>query len=202
MTDQEWIAERRRRMADIIAELETEQSDEPAADEVAPTDGIRAGRRRDRWYTSLLALLVLLFASWLLISCAFTLGRFTGNSLSDARQRGTATVEQCLRRGPVTLWHGFGFYRECTVTVTWADGSRNDLTISKPGFFTKDKPGDTFEIGQNTGSRGRVGYSRAELPERTWVAVVAGVLDVVGALLLLAILISLWRDTKNRLRRR
>jgi len=203
VSDDEWLAERKRRMAELTTQAEENLAEsrrphEPPGD----TGPVVARRRRGHWYTDVLAVAVLLFVSWLLISSALTLARFTGNSLDDARRRGTATVEECHRRGPVTLLHGFGFYRECTVSIAWTSGYPSRVVISKPGFFTDEKPGDTFEIGENTGSRGRIGYSRADLPQRTWITVIAGIIDVIGALLLLTVLFYLWRSLRDLFRRR
>jgi hypothetical protein len=192
VTNEDWVAERKRRMAEVTAGLEAEA--EPPRQ--------RGKRVGGHWYTDLLALAILLAVSWLLISSALTLARFTGNSLDDAGRRGTATVEQCDRRGPITVLHGFGFYRECTVSIAWNTGSHSRVAIDKPGFFRDDKAGGTVEIGQNTGSRGRLGYSRAALPDRPWITVVAGVLDVVGALVLLAVVFYLWRSVQGVLRGR
>jgi hypothetical protein len=203
VSDDEWLAERKRRMAELTTQAEADLAGsrrhrEPPAD----AGPVVVRSRRGHWYTNVLAVAILLLVSWLLISSALTLARFTGNSLDDARRRGTATVEQCRRRGPITLLHGFGFYNECTVSIAWNSGYPSRVVISKPGFFAGAKPGDTFEIGENTGSRGRVGYSRAALPERTWITVVAGVIDVVGALLLLTVFFYVWRSARDLLRRR
>ncbi|MEV4343490.1 DUF6346 domain-containing protein [Actinoplanes sp. NPDC049596] len=94
-----------------------------------------------------------------------TIGRFTGHDFADARRTGTATVQQCERRGPITL-DSFGNYGQCTVTIAWTSGPSSRVLIDKPGFFTGENPGDTFEIGEHTGRRGCIGYSRPELPDR------------------------------------
>lgn len=203
MSDEEWLAERQRRMAELTEQSETSRA-HTRQPRTPPTAGgpIALRSRRGHWYTDLLAVMILLVVSWLLISAALTLARFTGNSLADAHRRGTATIERCERRGPVTLLHGFGFYDQCTVSIAWSSGYPTRVVIAKPGFFRGDRPGDTFEIGENTGSRGRIGYSRAALPERTWITVIAGVLDVIGALILLAVLVYLWRTLRDAVRHR
>ena len=194
MTDDEWIAERKRRMADLTAASEAEAGR-------VRRRGQTFGRGRGHWYTDLLGLAILLIVAWLLISSALTLARFTGNSLADADRRGTARVEECDQNGPIALFHGFGFSRACTVSIAWNTGSRSRVLIDKPGFFSDEKAGDTFEIGENTGSRGRIGYSRASLPDRTWIVVIAGIIDVVGALVLIAVVFYLWRSLKGVFRR-
>lgn len=203
MSDDEWIAERKRRMADLAAQSEADL--DRARQPAEPTGGgspVVVQARRGHWYTDLLALAGLLVVSWLLISSALTLARFTGNSLDDAGRRGTATVENCERRGPITALHGFGFSNECTVSIAWNTGYPTRVVISKPGFFKSDRPGDTFEIGENTGSRGRIGYSRAGLPDRPWISGIAGVIDVIGVLPLLAAIFYLRRSVTGVFRRR
>jgi uncharacterized protein DUF6346 len=203
VSDDDWLAERKQRMADLTAQAEADVAESRRHRERLGDAGpVVVRSRRRHWYTDVLAVAVLVFVSWLLISSALTLARFTGNSLDDARRRGTATVEQCRRRGPITLLHGFGSYRECTVSVVWNTSYPSRIVISKPGFFASDKPGDTFEIGENTGSRGRIGYSRAALPDRPWITVVAGIIDVIGALLLLIVVVYVWRSVKEMVRRR
>jgi hypothetical protein len=200
VTDEEWIAERKRRMNEILAELEADRvryRDDPDS----TSDPVVVRPRRGRWYDSVLAVLILLAVSWLLASLAFTLARFTGNSLDDARRRGTATVETCERHGPITLTHGFGFYDACTVKIVWDNDYPSRVVIGKPGFFNGEQAGDTFEIGENTGSRGLIGYSRAELPDRLWIAAIAGVILFIGVIPLLVVAAYLWRSFKDLFRR-
>lgn len=199
MTDNEWMAERRRRMDELLAASGTgrERADDEPPDAATPA----ARARRGKWYTDLLALALMLTASWLLISTALTIARFTGNDLGAADRRGVATVERCTRQGPVTLFHGFGWYDRCTVSIRWNAGGSSRLTMSTPGFFHGERVGDTFEIGENTGTRGRVGYSRAAVPDRSWVTVIAVVVAIIGALPLLGVVAFLRQSLKRLFRR-
>jgi hypothetical protein len=200
VTDEEWIAERKRRINEILAELEADNAryrDDP--DSTSDPGVVRP--RRGRWYDSVLAVLILLAVWWLLTSLAITLARFGGNNLDDARRRGTATVETCERHGPITLTHGFGFYDTCTVKIVWDSGYPSRVVIDKPGFFNGEQAGDTFEIGENTGSRGSIGYSRAELPDRLWLAAITVVIGIIGAIPLLVVAAYLWRSFKGLFRR-
>jgi Flp pilus assembly protein TadB len=70
VSDEDWIAERRRQLDDLIAESEAES---------APRR-----QKTGHWYTDLLALVILFVVSWLLISSALTLAHFTAASVTRA----------------------------------------------------------------------------------------------------------------------
>jgi hypothetical protein len=127
---------------------------------------------------------VLIGVSFLVVGTALTTTRFTGPPFAEAGRNGTATIERCTERGPITL-HGFGYYRRCTVTVDWNIDGPERLTIDQPGFFVTDpgdRIGDSFDIGQNGAA-----YSRPEVPERRWVTMIAWVVGLLGLLPLLAL---------------
>ncbi|WP_127498963.1 DUF6346 domain-containing protein [Actinoplanes solisilvae] len=185
--DDQRKAERRRRMDELLADAETNvtrtrgEKDQPAR---------AVDERRGTAWGSALGVLILLVLAAVFALLAMTAGRFTGPDFGDADRQGTATVEQCEQRGPVT-WKGLGYYDACTVRITWNDGAGPRLLINDPGFFKGEKPGDKIEIGQNQGTRGAVSYSRPEVPSRGWVTamtVLFGALSVlcVGAVYLFA----------------
>jgi hypothetical protein len=196
--DDQRAAERRRRMADLLAQSEADVARTRAA-AAAPPPVVDTRRRRPMM--NALGVLILLAVAFLLVGTALTIGRFTGNNLDDARRRGTATVESCSKQGPISL-KGFGFYDSCTVTIQWNTGPTSRVRIAKPGFFQGEKPGDSFEIGENTGSRGRIGYSRAALPDRGYVTVLAAIIGILGVLPLLAVAFYLREIIKDAFRRR
>ncbi|GIE93272.1 DUF6346 domain-containing protein [Paractinoplanes rishiriensis] len=149
----------------------------PAVPRPAPTPEMR----RRAWFNATLAAALLVGVSFLLVGTALTVGRFAGKNYQDARRTGTAAIERCSLRGPVTL-NGFGYHDRCTVTATWETGETVRVTIDKPGFFDDgDRVGDRFEIGENPG-----GYSRPGTAERSWVRAAAWAVGLLGLLPLLA----------------
>ncbi|MDI6101795.1 DUF6346 domain-containing protein [Actinoplanes sp. NEAU-A12] len=99
----------------------------------------------DRRSVRTLVLLALLGLA--LFNAGTTIGRHTGPDFARAAPKGTATVEQCQRRGPLTLFEGVGFYDSCLVWAQWSDGRSERLRIDDAGFFRGEKPGDTLRIG-------------------------------------------------------
>jgi hypothetical protein len=202
MTDEDRAAYRKRRMAELLAEAEQNVARTRAAKEQPATDaGPVVEVKRGRWWNNTLGVIVLLALSFVLTATAMTIGRFTGHDFADARRTGTATVEQCERRGPVSL-KGFGYWQQCTVSVAWNGGPSSFVLINEPGFIKGEKPGDTFKIGEHRGSRGSVGYSRPELPARGWVTAVGIILWIIGFLPALAVFFYLRESIKDVFRRR
>jgi hypothetical protein len=197
--DKQRAAERRRRMNELLAQAEADVARTRAAKE-DPVTGPVVEVRRGRWLNNVLGVVILLVLAFVLGATAMTIARFTGRDFQDARLRGTATVEQCERRGPVSL-KGFGYYQRCTVDIDWDTAAGIRVAIDKPGFFTNAKPGDTFEIGQNTGSRGSIGYSRPELPNRGWVTLIAAIIGFLALLPFLAAVTYVWSSIKDAFRR-
>jgi hypothetical protein len=144
-------------------------------------------RQRNGWTEALFAA-VLVGVSFLLVGTALTTARFTGPDYAKADRTGTATVERCTERGPITL-HGFGYYRRCAVTVAWNLRGPDRVTIDQPRFFDADpgdRIGDSFAMGRNGGT-----YSRPEVPHRRWVTVLGWGIGLLGLLPLLALAIYL-----------
>ncbi len=134
--------------------------------------------RRRAWWNEVFGAVLLLGVSFLLVGTALTVGRFSGHDFGAAKRVGTATVESCELRGPLTL-KGFGYYDRCTVSIR--PGPAGTVTIDRPGFFAGVRVGDAFEIGDN----GHGNYSRAEVPHRAWVTWVAWIIALLGAIPLL-----------------
>ncbi|MCU7725294.1 DUF6346 domain-containing protein [Actinoplanes sp. KI2] len=170
MTDDDRRAARRRRMDELLAEAEADVTRTRAARN-SPAEAPVVDQRRGTALGSVAGVLVLLLLAAVFMLVSATVGRFTGPDYHDAARHGTATVEQCQRHGPIT-WHGFGYFDACTVSITWSDGAGPRVLIDKPGFMKGEKPGDTFEIGQNQGTRGAISYSRPEQPARGWVTAI------------------------------
>src|SRR5689334_9910698 len=152
-------AERRRRMDEILAEAETNvKRPRPLRDE-------RVDESRGTVWGSALGVVILLLLAVVFYMGSRTVNRFTSADFDDADRRGVATVKSCERRGPITL-KGFGYYDRCTVDLVWSDGEGPTIVLDKPGFMRGEKPGDTFEIGRNAGTRGSVEIGRAAGRER------------------------------------
>lgn len=196
--DEHRAAERRRRMDELLAQAEADVTRTRAARNT-PDSG--AGKRRGTFFGSLLGVVILLLLAFVLLATAMTLGRFTGADFTEATRRGTATVEQCQRRGPISL-NGFGFYDRCTVRIAWEGGLSSRVVIDDPGFIKGEKPGETFQIGQNPGSRGSTSYSRPELPDRGWLGWIGALVGFLGVLPLLGVFVYLRETVKDALRRR
>jgi hypothetical protein len=178
--DKQRAAERRRRMNELLAEAETNVARTRAA-KSEPDDSPVVDQRSSTWWGTLLTVVVLLTLAALFGLTAMTVGRFSGADFKEANRTGTATVEQCERHGPITL-KGFGYYDRCTVKIAWGGGLTGRYEISEPGFIQGEKPGDFFEIGENSGTRGSTSFSRPEYPNRGWVgwlAVILGVLALI-----------------------
>ena len=196
MTDEDRAAYRKRRMAELLAEAEQNVTRTRAA-----KDQPVAEPERRRWWTNVLGVAMLLALSFVLTATAMTIARFTGHDFADAGRTGTATVQTCDRRGPISL-KGFGYWQRCTVSVAWNGGPSTLVLIDEPGFIKGEKPGDTFQIGEHRGSRGSVGYSRPELPDRGWVTAIGIALWIVGFLPALAVFFYLRESIKDLFRRR
>jgi hypothetical protein len=201
--DKHRAAERRRLMEELLAQADADVARTRAANSTSepghtgPVDEKRTGT----FLGSVLGVVILLALSFVLLATAMTIGRFTGADYDDATLRGTATVEACRRRGPVSL-NGFGFYDRCTVRIVWNDGLSFRVVIDDPGFIKGEKPGETFQIGQNSGSRGSTSYSRPEVPDRDWVAWIGAFFGFLAVLPLLAVLGYLRETIKDAFRRR
>jgi hypothetical protein len=111
----------------------------------------RRRQNRDKVQTddrsSVRRLLLLALLGLVLFNAGTTIGRQTGPDFREAVPKGTATVEQCQRRGPFTLLDGVGFYDSCLVWTQWDNGRSERLRIDDPGFFRGEKPGDLIRIG-------------------------------------------------------
>lgn len=180
MTERREKAEQRRAAVRAFAEADRWKKERWTSPRPAP-----GGRRMPAW-----GLLLVTVAGWLVFNAGTTIGRHTGDDFTVEPLKGTATVERCERRGPVTLFEGFGFYQACYLWVEWdRKGIRERyaserVLVDEAGFFQGEKPGDRFRIGY--------GISRAELPESTphvlaMIALCAagGLTFLVGGLLLL-----------------
>jgi Family of unknown function (DUF6346) len=194
-------AERRRRMDELLAQAETEVTRTRAAKNEPPEPAAVAVSRGRSAAGSALVVVVLLLVGLLLVGAALTLGRFTGADYEQARRQGVATVQDCERRGPVTR-HGFGYFDQCTVEIAWETGPSSRVLLDEPGFLRGEKPGDTFEIGENAGSRGSLGYSRPELPDRGWIAWLTAIVGFLGVIPVLIVLFLLKGMIADALRRR
>jgi uncharacterized protein DUF6346 len=186
-------------MDELLAEAEHDVARTRTA-KTQPADAPVVDQRRNTFWGSTLAVVVLLVAAVGLALTAATMSRFTGADYNKANRRGTATVKQCERHGPITR-HGFGYINECTVDITWTDGAGPRVLLDKPGFMKSEKPGDTFRIGQNQGSRGRVSYSRPEVPDRgwvTWAAVFVGFLAFLCASTVYLFVRQTLKDRRHR----
>ena len=199
MTDDKRRDERRRRMDELLAQAEADVARTRAEKDKAADVPVVDQRRGTVW-GSALGVLVLLLLAVIFGLTAATIGRFTGADFNDADRRGTATVEQCQRRGPIT-WKGFGYFQQCTVDIEWTDGAGPRVLIDEPGFIKGEQPGDTFQIGQNSGSRGSIGYSRPELPARGWVTAAAILAGILAFLCAAAVYLYI-RQTIKDMRRR
>ncbi|WP_250035640.1 DUF6346 domain-containing protein [Paractinoplanes maris] len=188
-------AERRRRMDELLGEAEENVARSRAARERPVVE-----ERRGTVWGSALGVVILLALATVFYLGSRTVGRFSGPDFADASRQGTATVESCERQGPITT-KGFGYFDACTVSITWNDGAGPRILIDEPGFMKGEKPGDTFEIGQNSGTRGSVGYSRPEVPDRGWVTAVQVVLAVIAFLFAAGIFVF-FRETIKDMRRR
>ncbi|MET0425547.1 MAG: DUF6346 domain-containing protein [Actinoplanes sp.] len=194
-------AERRRRMDELLAQAETDVARTRAAKNEPPEPAGETVSRSRSAAGSALVVVVLLLAGLLLVGVALTLGRFTGADYAEARRQGVATVQECERRGPVTL-NGFGYFDQCTVEIAWATGPSSRVLLDEPGFIRGEKPGDTFEIGENSGSRGSLAYSRPELPDRSWLGWLAAFVGFLGAVPVLLVLFLIKGMITDALRRR
>lgn len=192
-------AERRRRMDELLAQAEADVA-RTRAERNNPVASPIVDERRGTFWGSVLGVLILLLLAVVFGLTAATVGRFTGADFGEADRRGTATVQRCERRGPVT-WSGFGYFDQCTVDVDWSDGAGPRVLLDEPGFMQGEKPGETFQIGQNSGSRGAISYSRPELPYRGWVTWAAVLFGALAFLCATGVYLFL-RETIKDLRRR
>jgi hypothetical protein len=197
MTDDEKRpTERRRQMDEMLRQAEADVARSRAAKQRPVVD-----QRLGTAWGSALGVAILLALAAVFIMGTLTVSRFTGADFDDASRQGTATVKSCERRGPMTT-KGFGYYDRCTVDIAWNDGQNLSVTIDKPGFIRGEKPGDTFEIGRNTGTRGSVSYSRPELQPQGWVVAVSIVFGGIALLCLAGVYIYLRAKIKDMRGRR
>ena len=196
--DDQRRAERRRRMDELLAQAEADVN-RTRAEKNKPVESPVIDQRRRTTLGSTIGVLVLLLLAAVFGLLAATVGRFTGADFDEASRRGTATVEQCERRGPIT-WQGFGYFDACTLRITWTDGAGPRVLIDDPGFMKGERPGDKFEIGQNQGARGAIAYSRPEVPPRGWVTAVTVLLAIMAFLCVGAVYLFV-RQTISDMRR-
>jgi hypothetical protein len=176
--DDEWWqrqVERRRRLRERI-ERDFEASEDTNVDSphAAPS-------RFRRISTVVITMLTLVLCGEL----AFTLGRYSGNDIGDAKRLGQATVRSCQRHGPIGL--GLGNWDECTATVVWSDGQTETVTVDKPRFFTASEIGSTVTIGDAGRYKTKRLFARAELPPRPLVEALATVLALIACLPLILV---------------
>jgi hypothetical protein len=129
-----------------------DQDDVPGADALA--DYRRLGPVRARLLS--LAKALGLVAGWVVASLLFStvaaLNHGTGSRDASDGEPAVARVRQCLRLGPVSEY-GFGFYDECRVTVTSADGRITDAVVGRSIVTPEDigRPVDLREICSSDG---------------------------------------------------
>lgn len=176
--DDEWWqrqVERRRRLRERI-ERDFEASED------ANVDNPRAAPSRSRR----ISIVVITILSLVLCGeLAFTLGRFSGNDIDNAKRLGQATVRSCQRHGPIGL--GLGYWDECTATVVWSDGQTETVTVDKPRFFKAGEIGSTVTIGDAGRYKAKRLFARASLPPRPLVEALATVLALIACLPLILI---------------
>jgi len=135
-------------------------------------------------------LVLVTLAGWLVFNAGTTIGRHTGGDYGDAAFGGTATVESCERRGPLTLFQGIGFYDACYVWVEWDRKGRGEkydserVLVEEAGFFRGERPGDTFRIGYGI-SRPELRESAAHVLAMIALCAAGGLIFLVGSLWLL-----------------
>jgi hypothetical protein len=154
---------------------------------IAGPEERRRRQNRDRVIeddrSSVRQLLLLALLGLALFNAGTTIGRFTGPDFGQASPKGTATVEQCQRRGPLTLVDGVGFYDSCLVWTEWDNGRSERLRIDDPGFFRGERPGDTVRIGY--------GIARPEVGHWSALELVMYILGGLGGLLFVAMALLL-----------
>jgi hypothetical protein len=181
--DDEWWARQMERRARLRQRMQ-EDHDQRERGMPSPVRRIHGGRLR-RILIMLATVLVLFVCGEL----AFTLGRFSGNDINDAKRLGRATVRSCERHGPIG--YGFGYWDECTAEIVWNDGRKEIVAIDKPGFFKASEIGSTVVIGDAGRYRNGRTFSRSELPARPLVDVVATVLALIAGLPLILVGVAL-----------
>ncbi len=86
-----------------------------------------------------------------MIGAAVTLDRLAGRDIAAAEHTGEATVESCVRHGPITH-RGFGYWDRCTAAVLWDDAPVTDPDLRDAygqfGRVTVDAVFSSADIGR------------------------------------------------------
>ncbi|MFC6568950.1 DUF6346 domain-containing protein [Actinoplanes utahensis] len=179
MTGRRETAEQRRAAVRAMAEADRWRKARWTSPRTVPGD-----RRMPTW-----GLLLATVAGWLVFNAGATIGRHTGGDFGDASVEGTATVERCERRGPLTVLQGIGFYDVCYLWVEWdREGWRQypaeRILVEEAGFFKGEQPGDRIRIGYGI-SRPELRESPAHVLAMIALCAAGGSIFLVGSLVLL-----------------
>ncbi|GIE74163.1 hypothetical protein Aph02nite_01130 [Actinoplanes philippinensis] len=169
------IARHRAKFEAVEAELAQERAEHEgpvSGDGSAAGDRRRPSRLRD---TAFLAGIVVL--SLLLVGVSTTLIGMAGRDFRDAQRTGSATVESCDRRGPVTN-RGLGYRERCTVTIGWDDGTATRLTDD--GTFTSSDIGSPVRVGYLGTHRYTLELAREDTPHRPWFTWIGGLVGLIA----------------------
>lgn len=129
-----------------------------------------------------------------LLGCAVTLNRIAGKDIAAAKRLGRATVTACQQHGPVTN-QGFGYWDRCTVTIEWANGQANRMTVD--AVFTSADVGRTVRVGDLGNYRTSKQLARADShpsPWLTWVGYALGILALLPVFIAVMFLRELVRS--------
>jgi hypothetical protein len=175
-----------KRLAELNQQLEElDREDEQRAREVAEREAgggaAPVARRVRRRLTSFLFVVGVLVLVAVLAGVAVTLNRLAGNGMGDAPRLGQAMVSSCVRHGPITT-HGFGYWETCRVTITWADGEAERLTVDE--VFKSADIGTPVQVGDpdDANRYNRDTLARADAASRPWLRWMSYGVGVVAAL--------------------
>lgn len=172
--------ERRRKIAAMRAESEARlaESERRLAEHRRESAEKRAakGKKDPKPWNDKLLSLGLVALGIAMIFGTYTLERFDGVDVGKAFMRGTATITSCTQKGPIGF-DGYGFYDECSGSITWEDGSPDRLT-QRPGFDSGDI-GTTVTVGK-VGTPDDFQITSEALPARPWLAWIGRIIAVLA----------------------
>ncbi|OJF11463.1 DUF6346 domain-containing protein [Couchioplanes caeruleus] len=187
----ERLAKRAAEREALEAELDREDAERAAA--AADPAAAVVSRREGSATRSAAFLIGIVLLTLVLIGASITLVRMAGRDYADAKRTGQAAVDTCTKQGPITN-RGFGYWEQCTVTITWDDGTI--ARLNSDAVFTSADIGADVRVGDLGEYKTSKKLAREDTPPRpwlTWIGLFVGFLAVLPGIVAVLIIRELLR---------
>jgi hypothetical protein len=140
----------------------------------------------------LLSILLIVLAPVLWLT-GLTVARHSQPDFHDVTRTGVAVVGACDEQGPITL-NGFGYASRCKFDVTWQDGTKETVSVDRPGFADADELAQDITIGEIKPGT----YARPDRPARPLITTAAWIIYALAAISLILGLLGVRRAYQAR----